>query len=294
MKYVKRAKEVIFLILRDVERKHLLLIAAGLAYYFLMSLFPALLFITALMAYAPLEEALRGADSFLTNMIGPQNVSTVHQMLGIVTPHRRGLLSFGIITTLWLTSKGTKAVIWGFDIVYEAHASRSLWITRILAFGLTFAVAFLLFIGVVVMLVGPALEAFFARIAPVQTVWLEIWPYLQWLLTALFTFAAIELLYLFAPNVPRAHRRTIPGAVIATATWLILSWGLSLYFYYFGNLKLDKLYGIFATPIALMTWLYWSAVVLLMGAQVNSTLQRYRKLGQGSSFATGEATGTAD
>lgn len=277
MKYAKRTKEVVLSIWQDVERKHLLLVSAGLAYYLLMSLFPALLLVTAVAAYVP-QDALQGAGQFLNNMIGSRAVSLIQQMLATIAPHRLGLLSFGIITTLWLASKGVKAIIWGLDIVYDARASRSLWITRILAFGLTFAVSLLLLIGVIVMLVGPTLEEFFARVAPVQTVWLEVWPYVQWLLSALFTFAAIELLYLFAPNVPRANRLTVLGAIAATFSWLILSWGLRLYFDYFGNWKLDQLYGIFATPIAVMIWLYWSAVVLLLGAQLNVSLRLDKRL----------------
>jgi membrane protein len=282
MKYVRRTKEVVLSIWQDVERKHLLLVSAGLAYYLLMSLFPALLLVTAVAAYVP-QDALYEAGQFLNNMIGSRAVSLIQQMLATITPHRLGLLSFGIVTTLWLTSKGVKAIIWGLDIVYDARASRSLWITRILAFGLTFAVSLLLLIGVIVMLVGPTLEEFLARVAPVQTVWLEIWPYVQWLLSALFTFAAIELLYLFAPNVPRANRLTVLGAIAATLSWLLLSWGLRLYFDYFGNWKLDQLYGIFATPIAVMIWLYWSAVVLLLGAQLNVSLQLDKRLEDRSS-----------
>lgn len=278
MKFLNRAIAVIDEILRSIERKHLPVVAAGVAYYFLMSLFPALVLLTAVMAYLPLENGTQVAISFLAYVIPPQGLSVLQQLLTIITPHRTGLLSFGIIATLWLASKAMKAVISGLDIVYDVPVPRRVWVNRVLAFGLTFVVGVLLLLGVALSLAGPTLEGLLSVSLPAQSLWLRAWPYIQWLLSAIFVLAAIELLYLLAPNVPAAHRMTIPGALLATLTLLILSWGLGLYFNHFGGLKLDKLYGILATPIAFMIWLYWGAMIILIGAEINVYFQTYMKL----------------
>jgi membrane protein len=206
-------------------------------------------------------------------MIPRQSMSLLEPMLNSFTLHRRGLLWFGMVTTLWLTSVGAKAVIAGLDIVYEVHAPRSLWMNRFIAFGLTSAVGVLLLFAVLITFAGPMIERFLATAVWVQHLWIELWPYLQWLLAGMFTFAAIELLYLLAPNVPVARRMTIPGAIVAAAAWLLLSWGLSFYFHEIGELKLDALYGVLATPIALLIWLKWVAAAILAGAEINVTLQ---------------------
>jgi membrane protein len=190
-----------------------------------------------------------------------------------VAPHRTGLLSFGIVTSLWLTSKGFKGVIAGLDIAYNVQKPRSIWTNRILAFGLAFAVGLLLLLGVVLTLAGPILEALISRVVPIQSLWLRVWPYVQWCLSALFIFAAIELLYRLAPNVPAKQRLTIPGAMVATAIWLALAWGLGYYFHHFGDLKFDRLYELLASPIALIVWLYWSAIAILIGAEINVNLR---------------------
>jgi membrane protein len=104
------------------------------------------------------------------------------------------------------------------------------------------------------------------------------WPYIQWLLAAMFTFAAIELFYLLAPNVPTVHRLTVPGAVIAASAWLALSGGLAAFFHQLGASKIGA-YGTFAAPIALVMWLYWGASAILIGAQINVSLQFCRNLG---------------
>lgn len=278
MKPLINAREFIACIYRNIERKHLPLIAAGLAFYFVMSLVPALMLLTVAVSYLPLQNGMEGVTSFMAHLVPPQGMDLIERLPATIAPHRTGLLSFGIIATLWLTSKGVKGIISGLDIVYEVRVPRSLWINRILAFGLTFAFGLLLLLGILLTLAGPTLEGLLAAVVPVQSLLIKAWPYVQWMLAATFTFVSIEVLYLLAPNVPAAHRLTVPGAVIAASGMLVLSWALGFYFQYFGQLKLDRLYGILATPIALMIWLYWSAGLILIGAEINSTLQSRRKL----------------
>lgn len=190
-------------------------------------------------------------------------------MLKTISPHRVGLLSFGLITTIWLTSLGFKGIILGLDMVYESPRQRSIWVSRILAFVLTFAVGFLMLLGVTLTLVGPYVTSLLGRVVQVQS----MWPYLHWILSAVLIFAAIELLYIVAPSMPVSERITVPGAILATVAWLALAWGLGIYLHYFGQLKFERLYGLLATPIALMVWLYWSSCAILFGAEINSTLQ---------------------
>jgi membrane protein len=276
MKYLRAATTFVIHIFENVERKHLPLLAAGLAYYFIMSLFPALVVLAAVVAYLPLKEGMQGVTGFLAYVIPPQAVSLFNQFLASIRPHRTGLLSFGIIVTLWLSSKAVKGIIAGLDMVHEVRAPRRLWTNRVLAFGLTFAVGVLLLLGFTLTLAGTFLERLLARAVPVQSLWVRIWPYLQWIPAAIFIFAAIELLYLLAPNLPARQRVTVPGALAAAVAWLALSWGLGFYFQQFGGAKLDRSYEYLATPIAVMVWLYWSAFAILLGAEINASLQSYK------------------
>jgi membrane protein len=278
MKQLKALKALIMLIFRDFERKHLSLIAAGLAYYFLMSLSPALLVLVGVVSYLPLQNASRIATSLLAHVLPPQGLSLIEPMLATISSHRSGLLSFGILVTLWLASIGAKGIIAGLDIVYEVRTPRPLWINRIFAFALTVAVGLLLLLAVVLTVAGPVGERLLSAAVPVQSLWIRTWPYIQWGVAALFTFAAIELFYLLAPNVPTLHRVTVPGAVIATIVWLALSRGLAVFFNQLAGPKAG-VYGTLAAPIALVVWLYWGASALLIGAQINVSLQLYRSLG---------------
>ncbi len=276
MKYFTKTTAVVRTVLREIERKHLPLVSAGLAYYFLMSMIPALALLTALVAYIPLGGGSQGFRSFMAHVVPSHGLAIIDQVLTTIQPHRTGLLSFSIIATLWLVSKSVKGIISGLDIVYDVHEPRSLWLNRIFAFGLTCGVGLLLLLGMSLTVAGPLLESLLSRVAPVQSLWTTLWPYAQWFLSATTIFAAIELLYVLAPNVSAKRRVTIPGAIIATAIVLFLSWSLSFYFYHFGDLKLSVVYGAFATPIALIIWLHWSAKAILIGAEINVNIQAFK------------------
>src|SRR6478672_8733491 len=118
MTYWKRVIAVIRLVMREVERKHLMLAAAGLAYYFLMSLFPGLVLLTAGLAHLPVQNGLQEMTSILAHVIPSQGLSIVESLLATISPHRSELLSFGIISTLWFASVGGKGVIASLDIAY--------------------------------------------------------------------------------------------------------------------------------------------------------------------------------
>ena len=258
---------------RDIERKNLPLAAAGIAYYLLLSLFPALTVLSAVLSYLPVQNGLRKATSVLGYVIPPQLMTQVEEMLTRVTPHRAAFLSLGLITTLWLASIAFKGLILGLDMVHGSKTQRPLWLSRILALALTIAVGALLLIGVILTSIGPALWARVSRLLPIESLWVRLGPYLHWSVSALVLFAAIELLYVVGPSLPVSERLTIPGAAAATAIWLVLAWGLGFYFHHFGELKFARFFGFLAAPAAFMTWLYCSATAVLLGAEINSRLR---------------------
>jgi membrane protein len=257
----------------DIERKNLPLAAAGIAYYLLLSLFPALTLLSAVLSYLPVQNGLGEATSVLGYVIPPQLMTVIEDLLTRITPHRTALLSFGLATTLWLASVAFKGLILGLDMVYGSNVQRPLWVSSLLALALTIAVGGLLLVGVILTSIGPALWAHFSTLMPVGSRWLRLGPYLQWSVSALILFTAIQLLYVLGPSLPVSKRLTIPGAAAATVIWLVLAWGLGFYFHHFGELKFARFFGFLAAPAAFMTWLYCSAVAVLLGAEINLRLR---------------------
>lgn len=260
----------------DIEKKNLPLAAAGIAYYLLLSLFPALTVLSAVLSYFPVQNGLQQTASVLGYVIPLQVMSVIEEQLARIASHRGALLSFGLVTTLWLASIAFKGLILGLDMVHGSTVQRPLWVTRILAFVLTIAVGVLLLIGVTITSIGPGLWARFSRLMPTESLWWRLGPYLKWSVSALILFMAIELLYALGPSLPVSKRVTIPGAAAATVSWLLLAWGLGLYFHHFGELKFARFFGFLAAPVLFMTWLYCSAATILLGAEINSRLKTTR------------------
>ena len=257
----------------DFERKHLLLIAAGLSYYFIMSLMPAAVVLTAAAAYLPGKRGMQDLKMFFGYIAPPQAMSWLTQFLDSVHLHRAEVLSVGIIVALWASSQGVGGIIASLDLVHEVQTPRRLWTNKLLAIGLTLGIGTLLLSALTLTLTGPILEAALSRVVSVQSLWIRAWSYLEWVPAAIFMFAAIELLYLLAPNLPAVHRATLPGALVAAAGCLALSSGLGLYLKHFESVNLNTSYQYLGIPVAVVIWLYSSAFVLLLGAEINSTLK---------------------
>ena len=254
-----------------VQRKHTTQMAAGLSYYFVMSLFPLLIVFAAAVAYLPVPNLFDQALGFASRFMPHESMGLVKAVLRqVITPHRGKFMSFGIVGTIWAASGGFSSMMEALNVAYDVPESRPFWKTRPLAIGLTFLIGILLVIALAIMLVGPNFGAWLAAKVGLGSVFIAVWPYLRWSIAVAFAVLAIELIYFLAPNVRQRFRRTLPGAALAVACWLLLSWVLGIYFQHFTNL--NKTYGTLAAAIALMVWLYWTAFAILLGGEINADL----------------------
>ena len=254
-----------------VQRKHTMQMAAGLSYYFVMSLFPLLIVFAAAVAYLPVPNLFDQALGFASRFMPHESMGLVKAVLRqVITPHRGKFMSFGIVGTIWAASGGFSSMMEALNVAYDVPESRPFWKTRPLAIGLTFLIGVLLVIALALMLVGPDFGGWLAAKVGLGSVFIAVWPYLRWSIAIAFAVLAIELIYFLAPNVRQRFRRTLPGAALAVAGWLLLSWALGIYFQHFTNL--NKTYGTLAAAIALMLWLYWTAFAILLGGEINADL----------------------
>jgi membrane protein len=254
-----------------VQRKHTLQMAAGLSYYFVMSLFPLLIVFAATVASLPVPNLFDQALGLASRFMPHESMGLIKAVLRqVITPHRGKFMSFGIVGTIWAASGGFSSMMEALNVAYDVPESRPFWKTRPLAIGLTFLIGILLVIALALMLVGPNFGAWLAAKVGLGSIFVAVWPYLRWSIAVAFAVLAIELIYFLAPNVRQRFRRTLPGAALAVACWLLLSWALGIYFQHFTNL--NKTYGTLAAAIALMVWLYWTAFAILLGGEINADL----------------------
>src|SRR5215469_11586907 len=255
----------------NVQRKHTMQMAAGLSYYFVMSLFPLLIVFAATVSYLPVPNLFDQALAFAGHFVPNDSMGLVKAVLRqVITPYRGKFLSFGILGTIWAASGGFSSMMEALNVAYDVPENRPFWKTRPLAIGLTFLIGVLLIIALALMLVGPNFGGWLAAKVGLGSMFVAWWGYMRWSIEILFVVLAIDFIYFFAPNVQQRFRRTLPGAAAAVGCWIVLSWALGIYFQHFA--KLNKTYGTLAAAIALMVWLYWTAFAVILGAEINADL----------------------
>ena len=264
-------KNVVGRIYNDLQCNHIMAMAAGLAYYFLLSLFPLLIFLAAALAYVPIPNLFNEILSLMARFVPAEAMGLVEKVVhGILWPPRSGLLSFGALGTIWAASGGFAAMIEALNVAYGVTETRPYWRTRATALGLTFIIGALLVVALATSLLGPRFGEILANHKLVAPVFAWIWPYLRWTILLTSIVLAVEILYFWAPNVKQKFRCTLPGAVFGVLIWIAASHALGVYIERFNNY--NAMYGTLGGVIALMVWLLASAMAILVGAEINAEL----------------------
>jgi len=253
-------------------------VAAALSYYSILSVFPGLIFLSAVLGLLLLGNMFNQLLTFLSQLLPADTMRIVQSVLHqVLSSHRRTWLSFGMLGIIWTASSGFAALIEALDIAYDAAEDRPYWHLRLLSIGLAAIAGALLLVELTVMIVGPRFGDWMAAHLGLSRVFAAIWPVLRWTIALSFTVLAVELIYFLAPNIKQRFGATLPGAVFSVTVWNGLSYLLGIYFGHFANL--NRVYGTLAGFIAFMTWLYWTSLALLVGAELNAKLARESKRG---------------
>jgi membrane protein len=278
---VKRAglKDALLRTYVAVDRNHTLQMAAALSYYFVLSLFPALIFLSAAVAYLPVPDLFDQTWALMARFLPPDTMGLVRRVLAdVITPNRGKFLSFGILGTLWTASGGFAASIEALNIAYEVNDDRPFWKRRPLALALALLTGALLLVAFSVMVVGPRFGEWLAGRVHLSGLFVLLWPYIHWTVAIGFAILAVEALYFLAPNIKQRFLATLPGAVLAVGCWIGLSYLLGIYFRHFAHF--NKTYGTLGAAIALMVWLYWTGFAMLVGAELNTELAKISRQGK--------------
>jgi membrane protein len=254
----------------NVINNHVMTLAAGLSYFFVLSLFPMLILAASLLALLPIPHLFDHLVAMMVNVMPEVNQSLVTRVVHTVATPHTGLFTFGLIGTLWSISSGFSSLIEALNVVYDVRETRPMWKTRLLAFGLAFVVSAIMLVSLCVMILGPKLGVWIANLVGMNQAFLDVWPYIRWSVSIACTVFAVELLFFLAPNLKQRFVYTLPGAVVGVTFWVVTSYGLGLYFSHFAHY--NATYGVLGGALMLMTWLYWSWFVILLGAEINSEI----------------------
>jgi membrane protein len=246
-------------------------LAAQLAYYFILALFPALLFLLALASFFPIasvtDEVMRG----LSNVAPPDVVRLIaEQMHRISESDHGGLLTLGILGALWSSSSALVGLIGALNTAYDIPEGRAWWKVRLLAMGLTIALAIFILISSTLVIAGPEIAGKLANTFGLGAAFTWAWNILQWPFALMLVITALALVYYYGPDIRQDWVWFSPGAALATLLWLGISLGFRGYLQLAADY--DAAYGTIGGVIVLLLWLYLSGFAILVGAEMNSEI----------------------
>ncbi|MGE0126763.1 MAG: YihY/virulence factor BrkB family protein [Blastocatellales bacterium] len=252
--------------------------AAQLAYYWLFSIFPLLIFLTTLLAFLPMRRNLDQWIGMLDKFLPPEAYTLLNNTFQQIARRQRGgLLSFSILVTLWSSSSGMEAIISSINKAHGASLARPWWKERLLAIALTLGLTAFIISALALIFFGGNISGQVAKYFGFSQTFKTIWAVAQWPIVIGLGLLGVEMVYYFAPNIKRGKNGKqwewfTPGAIFAVALWLLISFGFRFYVSRFGNF--NATYGALGGVMVLMLWLYLTGVAILVGGEINSVVKK--------------------
>ena len=250
-------------------------LAAQMAFYFLLGLFPALLFLVALLSYLP--------ENFFPELLAALSIVAPRELIALIrgqldqiaAGEAGGLLTAGIIGAVWSSSVAMVAIIDALNRAYDIDEWRPWWKRRALAVVLTVATAIFILLSFALVLIGPRVVAFAAEWLDLEPAVVIVWAVLRWPVLIGCVVIGMDLVYHFAPNRRVRWTWITPGALVATVLWVAISFGFKYYVANFGDYTAT--YGAIGGAIVTMLWFYLGGLAILVGAEINGVIEQARR-----------------
>ncbi|MFY9557035.1 MAG: YihY/virulence factor BrkB family protein [Blastocatellia bacterium] len=243
--------------------------AAELSYYFLLALFPLLIFLTSIIGFLPGVDnsLLRGLERALP----PDAMKLVRDVLDDVVSNRSGgILSLGLVGSLWAASSGIASLVIALNKAYDAAESRPYWKRRLIALGLTLAVAILVIGGSGLIMIAHKIGNWLERALELSATVAFFSTVLGYLTGFGLLVMGIAVLYYFGPDFKETKRPVMPGALFASTGMVV---GSLLFSFYLRVVpSASATYGSLGALVTLMLWLYLTGLLLLIGGEINSEI----------------------
>jgi membrane protein len=270
----RETRALSFIVGHELVRTDVLEVAAGLAFWSMLSMVPLLMALAALLSMLRIPGLLPQLLGVLAMLVPADSLAMVEKMVGgLLAPHR-GMLSFGIVIYIWSTTSGFTALITALNVAYDVTAPRSWLRDRLQGLILACTSGGLLTVSLLALLAGPGFGHFMGAVIPIPESLERMWPPIRMATVFVAFVVALELVYFLAPNRRQRFTSTLPGAIVAIALWFAGSAGLAFYLNHFAHYS--RLYGGMGAVIGLMFWIYLTALAILIGAEANAELAKRR------------------
>lgn len=253
-------------------------LAAQLSYYLILALFP---FILVLVSLTSLVGDPDLASTVLTYFRGVMPTQLFQLFEGFIGPvingssPAPGLLSFGILFTIWSASGAFTAFIGALNKAYDVEETRPFWKVRGISILMTLGLSVLIILAVLLLVLGPSIGSGLASYFGLSGTFVFVWNIARWPAALLLMILAVAMMFYFAPDAGQPFRWITPGGFVGVFLWLVASAAFSLYVNNFGSY--DQTYGSIGVVIVLLLYLYIASLAILFGATLNATLVRLKE-----------------
>jgi len=263
---------------KEMDEDHVMAFAGNLTYKALFAVFP---FFTFLLSLLGLFNATDLVNTMVDKLSGVAPESATRfiegQLLSITESQAESAFTFGaiisILLALWGISGAFRSVMEAMNVMYEVEEDRPFWMVYGLSVFMSLAVVVLLLGALVLVVFGESIGVAVADLVGLGSVFATVWSVLQWPVVACVVLLAFALIYYFAPAAKQRFRWISPGSLLAFVFWLAFSLLFSLYVGTFGGSSYNETYGSLAGVIVLMLYVYYSALIMLVGAEMNQVIE---------------------
>jgi membrane protein len=261
---------------KEMSEDHVMAFAGNLTYKGLFAIFPFFTFLLSLLGLFNATDLVNTMVDKLSGIVPQSATKFVEgQLLSITQSQAESAFTFGaiisILLALWGVSGAFRSVMEAMNVMYEVEEDRPFWKVYGLSIFMSLAVTVLLVGALVLVIFGESIGVRVADLVGLGSVFATLWSIVQWPVVALVVLFAFALIYYFAPAARQRFRWISPGSILAFVFWLIFSLLFSLYASMAGSY--NETYGSLAGVIILMLYVYYSALIMLVGAEINQVIE---------------------
>jgi membrane protein len=264
-------KDILLRVWRNIGEDRIMLVAAGVTFYSLLAIFPAIAALVALYGlFADPSTIARNVDS-LSGVLPSGALDVIRDQMNLVASQGQSKLGFafiiGFAVSLWSANAGIKSIFDALNLVYNEPEKRGL--IRLNVFSLAFTVAAILFILVAIACIAALPAVASSQLQGATAVIAQV---IRWPILFIIVAVGLAFVYRFGPSRRKPQWRWITwGSAFAAIVWIIVSIGFSWYATNFGSY--NKTYGSLGAVIAFMFWMWLSTVVMLIGAELDAEME---------------------
>jgi len=246
-------------------------VAAQLAYYFALALFPALLFVVALASYLPFP-VVNNIIASLDPIAPGEVLSLIRKQFETISAEpATSLVTIGVLGALWSSSGAMTSIVSALNTAYDIPETRPWWKVRLVSIALTIALVVFVLLAFTLVVAGPNAGHRLAGWLGFSNIFDTAWLYLRWPLTFAFATSGIAMVFYYAPDADQDWVWITPGSIVTTLLWVAFSMVFRLYVTRVGDFAAT--YGALAGAAILLLWLYFSGLALLIGGELNSEIE---------------------